>query len=78
MELVYTAPLILIRETRRIVCDCTLGFRDFNARAIFDDEIGRFSYPIDIHIAKPDKESFEEFKKNLHTALCRGENYGIP
>lgn len=78
MELVYTAPLMGIRETRRIVCDYTLGFRDFNARAIFDDEIGRFSYPIDIHIAKPDKESFEEFKKNLHTALGRGENYGIP
>lgn len=78
MEFVMSAPLMGIRESRRITCDYTLNFEDFKARAVFPDEIGRYSYPIDIHIAKPDKASFVEHKKNLRTALGKGESYGIP
>lgn len=78
MELVVSAQLLGVRETRRITCDYELCFNDFNARAIFEDEIGRYSYPIDIHIAKPDKASYDQFVKDLNTRLGHGESYGIP
>ena len=68
-----------VRESRRITGDYELSEADFINRASFDDEIGRFSYPIDIHIAKPDKESYEKFRKEHDTMRYKpGESYGIP
>jgi hypothetical protein len=79
MELVATGSLLGVRETRRITGDYVLNIDDFNSRAVFEDEIGRYSYPIDIHIAKPDKESYERFHKEFTTMrLGKGESYGIP
>ncbi len=79
MELVITAPQIGIRETRRIDCDYRLCVDDFISRANFYDEIGRFSYPIDIHAAENTKQGYDGFMK-AYTALRynKGENYGIP
>lgn len=79
MELVTTGALLGVRETRRIIGDCVLGIGDFNPRTVFADEIGRYSYPIDIHVARPDKESYERYHKT-YTTLCLGdgESYGIP
>jgi len=57
MELVATGSLLGVRETRRITGDYVLNIDDFKSLAAFEDEIGRYSYPIDIHIAKPDRES---------------------
>lgn len=79
MELVATGSLLGIRETRRIIGDYILNINDFTGRAVFDDEIGRYSYPVDIHIARPDKESYEKFYKEITTMrLGKGESYGIP
>jgi hypothetical protein len=79
MELAATGSLLGVRETRRIRGDYTLTIDDFHARARFDDEIGRFSYPVDIHIARPDRASFDKFKKEItENVLPKGENYGIP
>ncbi len=79
MELVVTASMMGIRETRRIVGDAVLTLEHFLARAAFADEIGRYSYPVDIHAAKPDLESYNTFHKE-HTELRykKGESYGIP
>ena len=52
MELMVTAPRIGIRETRRILGEYVLNLEDFMRRAVFDDEIGRYSYPVDIHAGK--------------------------
>jgi len=79
MELVATGSLMGIRETRRIVGDYVLNIDDFTNRAVFVDEIGRYSYPVDIHIARPDKASYEKFHKEITTLrLSKGESYGIP
>lgn len=79
MELVATGSLLGVRETRRILGDYILNINDFKNLAVFDDEIGRYSYPVDIHIAKPDKESYEEFLKEFAALrLGKGESYGIP
>ena len=68
-----------VRETRRITGDYELSEEDFIKRASFSDEIGRFSYPVDIHIAKPDKESYEKFRQEYGTMRYKpGESYGIP
>lgn len=79
MELVATGSLLGIRETRRITGDYILNVEDFKNKAVFDDEIGRYSYPIDIHIAKPDKASYDAFIKEYSSMrLGKGESYGIP
>ena len=79
MELVATGSLLGVRETRRILGDYILCEDDFRKRAVFADEIGRYSYPIDIHIARPDKESYDKFYKEITTmCLGKGESYGIP
>ena len=79
MELVATGSLLGVRETRRIKGCYTLNVKDFRADSVFEDEIGRYSYPVDIHIAKPDKASFDAFMKE-YTAMRMGpgESYGIP
>ena len=79
MELVATGSLMGVRETRRIMGDYVLNLDDFKRLAVFDDEIGRYSYPVDIHIAKPDRESYDKFYKEFSTLrLGKGESYGIP
>ena len=79
MVLVATGSLLGIRETRRIMGDYVLNLEDFKRRATFDDEIGRFSYPVDIHASNPDKESFAKFQEEWQNLRYgKGENYGIP
>ena len=79
VELTATASLPGIRESRRITGDCILNIEDYKARRIFDDEIGRYSYPIDIHpstTAQKDQDEFEHLMRSLR--YTTGESYGIP
>jgi len=79
MELASTASMLGIRESRRIVGDYTLNAEDYYKRAVFEDEIGRYSYPIDLHASSPDEKSYKEFLKNYEGSKYHpGENYGIP
>ncbi|MCL2771896.1 MAG: FAD-dependent oxidoreductase [Oscillospiraceae bacterium] len=78
-NIVISGSCLGVRESRRITGDYELCADDFIKRASFNDEIGRFSYPVDIHIAKPDKESYEKFRKEYETMRYKtGESYGIP
>ena len=47
-------------------------------RAEFEDEIGRYSYPIDIHIESPDEKSAKKFAELNSIRLKNGESFGIP
>ena len=79
MELVATGSLLGLRETRRIMGDYVLCLDDFHGRAVFDDEIGRYSYPVDIHPAGTDEADYDKFKDEWdNLRLGPGENYGIP
>ena len=80
MSLVSTGALMGIRETRRITGDYALNIEDFKSRAVFDDEIGRYSYPVDIHPPTPDEKDFKIFLDEHYKSLRyeKGENYGIP
>lgn len=80
MTLVSTAAIPGIRESRRITCDYTLCKEDFIKRASFEDEIGRYCYPVDIHVMNTSADEYERFKKEYETSLRykKGESYGIP
>ncbi|MCL1859643.1 MAG: FAD-dependent oxidoreductase [Oscillospiraceae bacterium] len=78
-EIAISGSYLGVRESRRIAGDYELNIDDFINRANFSDEIGRFSYPVDIHIANPDKESYEKFRVEHETMRYKsGESYGIP
>ncbi len=79
MELVATGSLLGVRETRRIMGDYVLCLDDFNARAVFDDEIGRYNYPVDVHMSKPSAGNFQAMWSEFHALRYGpGESYGIP
>lgn len=69
-----TAPLMGIRETRRIIGDYVLTKEDYLERRSFEDEIGRNSYYLDIHMSP------EEKKTSTHKShrYGKGESHGIP
>jgi hypothetical protein len=80
MQLVATGSLLGVRESRRIMGDYVLCLDDFKSRAVFDDEIGRYCYPVDIHVARPnDDEEYRRFEKEYaELRYGKGESYGIP
>jgi len=79
MELVSSAAKLGIRETRRIMGDYKLTFDDYNTRASFPDEIGRYSYWLDLHPTIATKESIaEHMDRAYHSPMKPGETYGIP
>jgi len=80
LDLVGTAAIMGIRESRRIKGDYTLCLDDFKKRAVFEDEIGRYCYPVDIHPTRPGVEGFKKFQSEYEGDLRykKGESYGIP
>ena len=78
-ELVATGSLLGVRETRRIMGDYLLNLDDFKKRAVFEDEIGRYAYPVDIHQSKPGEQGFKKLMEDMRVLSCGpGESYGIP
>lgn len=78
-RLLSTGSILGIRESRRTVCDYMLSVGDFVNRSNFDDEIGRYCYPVDIHIMNTDGEEMKRFQKEYENMRYhKGESYGIP
>jgi hypothetical protein len=79
-ELAVTASQLGIRECRRILGEYRMTLEDFRNRASFQDEIGRFAYPVDIHPLDDSMEEFQRFKRDFLSNLRYGygESYGIP
>ena len=80
VRLAETAALMGVRETRRIMGDYVMTLDDYMKRAVFPDEIGRYSYPIDIHPSSADKAAYEKHREEFDRLYRykRGESYGIP
>ena len=78
-HIVASGSYLGVRESRRIMGDYVLTGEDFVNRARFHDEIGVFSYNIDIHPTNTNKERYDSFIKE-HTTMRykKGEFYGIP
>ena len=79
MTLVETGSLLGLRESRRIVGDYTLTLEDYMKRAVFDDEIGRYAYAIDVHASRPNDKPGDASDSMFKThRYAKGESYGIP
>ncbi|MDO5325977.1 MAG: FAD-dependent oxidoreductase [Clostridia bacterium] len=79
VEMVSTANMMGIRESRRIQGEYTLNLEDFKARASFPDEIGRYCYPVDIHPSDNSPEAMAVFRKFFEgLRYKKGESYGVP
>lgn len=78
-EMVCTAPLLGVRESRRIVGEYELTFEDYITRRHFTDQIGVFNKHVDIHEYDASKEEFERFLNSSHNErLGVGEYFGLP
>ncbi len=77
---VATAPMVGVRETRRIIGEYKLVVADYQARRSFPDEIGRFNYGVDIHRSNVSLEAYKALVEELTKTyrLGEGESYGIP
>ena len=75
--LVATAPMLGIRETRRIVGEYVLTFEDYVARRTFEDEIARNCYYIDVHKTRRARSVNRQSDSEM-CAYEKGESHGIP
>ena len=80
-HMLWTAQTLGIREARRILGDYLLNVEDFVRQAVFDDEIGRYGYPIDLHGTRPPADGKTDSGTRLfdrYQYRNPGESYGIP
>lgn len=77
-RLIGTADFLGIRESRRIDCEYNLSIDTFFAKEAFVDEIGRYSYPIDIHPMSADQKGVQGFFEIASVEHEAGESYSIP
>ncbi len=80
LELVATASLMGVRESRRIVGEYELTVEDFMARRQFPDQVAVYNKGIDIHPYDTSEEEFERLKDDIlvGSTIDDGEVYGIP
>lgn len=77
----HTAPVMGIRETRRILGDYVLTTEDYLARRTFEDEICRNCYYIDVHHSAEEAALINAGKLDLEARNRRygkGESHGVP
>jgi hypothetical protein len=80
IQLVTTAPLIGVRESRRIVGEYELTFDDYLARRQFPDQIAVFNKSVDIHPYDCTEEEYQRYYQEYTKTgrLKIGECFGIP
>ena len=78
-EVIDSGSVLGVRESRRILGDYTLTQADHREHRHFDDEIGSFNFPADLHPPHPGKAEIIEHKKLYKSSHYQpGETYGIP
>lgn len=80
IELVTTAPLMGVRDSRRIVGEYELTIEDFEARRQFPDQVAVYNRPTDVHPTNTSQEEYERFLNDFygHGRLKEGDSYGVP
>lgn len=78
-EIVGSGSVLGVRESRRITGDYRLTREDYRARRHFDDEIGEYNFPADLHPPRPGRKEILEHKRIFRQErYAPGETYGIP
>jgi len=80
LELLGTAPVMGVRDSRRIVGEFELGIEDFRNRRQFPDQVAVYNRPTDVHPTNTSREEYERFMRDFHGKdnLGRGDCVGIP
>jgi hypothetical protein len=80
IELAATAPVMGVRDTRRIVGEFELTIDDYQAARQFPDQVAVYNRPADVHSTNASKEEYERFMKDMYGTgkLARGACVGIP
>jgi hypothetical protein len=80
LELLTTAPLMGVRDSRRIVGEFELTIEDFRGKRQFHDQVAVYNRPTDVHPTDTTKAEYERFMKDFHGKenLGRGDCVGIP
>ena len=80
IEHVTTAPVMGVRDTRRIVGEFLLTIEDYVARRQFPDQICLYNRPPDNHPTNTSVEEYERFKRDFDGSLklAPGASVGIP
>lgn len=80
IEHVATAPVMGVRDSRRIVGEFELTMDDFRAHRQFPDQVAVYNRPTDVHPTNTSKEEYDRFLKDFHGKdnLARGQSVGIP
>ena len=80
IEHVTTAPLMGVRDSRRVVGEFELGIDDFRARRQFADQVAVYNRPTDVHPTDTSKAEYDRFMRDFHGKdnLGAGANVGIP
>ena len=74
-HILASGAVLGIRETRRIVCEYTMKMEDYLTQADFEDEIGRYAYPVDVHAATIDEKP--KYPGIYEKGYEKGKSYGI-
>ena len=79
-QLMATASLLGIRESRRIAGEYELDWNDFCARRKFPDQIGIYCKQVDIHVYDTSEAEYQRFldEFDVHGRPADGEYFGIP
>ncbi len=80
MQLVTTAPLLGVRESRRIIGEYILTYQDYVNKPQFPDTIGRCSGSVDIHVYDDTEAEYERYHRefNMLDKQGLGDSFAIP
>ena len=80
LELVSTASLMGVRESRSVEGEYQVNHEDFTARRHFDDQVGVYNKAVDIHVYDLTAEEYERYYEQFtkRDVLTAGESYGLP
>jgi hypothetical protein len=79
-QLISTAALLGVRESRRVQGMYMLSYEDFKARRHFSDQIGIYNKAVDIHVYDTSEEQYQRYLEEFDKVdrLGIGESYGLP
>jgi hypothetical protein len=80
IELLATAPVMGVRDSRRIVGEFELTVEDFSSARQFPDQIAVYNRPVDVHPTDTSEQEFQRFLQDFHGqhGLSEGDCLGIP
>ena len=80
IQLLTTAPVMGVRDTRRIVGEFELTIDDFRSARQFPDQVAVYNRPTDVHPTDTSEEEFQRFLRDFEGfhGLGEGDCLGVP